>query len=65
MDGVKVVFGRLGEGVGFSHQPTNPCSQRAKPAFDMVGFAFVLAAGTVGVGGKSRYVGFLERFPID
>ena len=49
MDGVEVVLGVLGERVGFADQSTHPRPQRAEPAFDVVGFALLFAARTVGV----------------
>ena len=60
VDGVEVVLGALGEGVGFSHQAADPCPQRAKPAFHVVGFTFLLATSPVGSGGEGGHVGFPE-----
>ena len=60
MDGVEVVFGVLGEGIRLAHQAADPRSQGAKPAFDVVGLSFLLAAATMGAGRERRRAGFPE-----
>lgn len=47
VDGIEVVFGVLGEGVHPTHEAAGSRSQGAKPAFNVVGFAFVLVAAAV------------------
>ena len=58
VDGVEVVLSTLGEGVGFSHQATHAGPQGAEPTLHVVGLAFLLAAGAVGVSGKGCGVSF-------
>ena len=47
MDGIEVVFGALGEGVGFTHQAADPGAQGAKPAFDVTDLALDFGAAAV------------------
>ena len=60
MDGVEVILGAFGEGVSAAHQAASSGPQNAKPAFDVVGFAFVFAAAAVGVFGESPHVSLPE-----
>ena len=60
VDGIQVVFGVFGEGIRFADQATDPRPQGAKPAFHMVGFAFLFAAAAMGAGRERRRVGFPE-----
>ena len=48
VNGSEVVFGVLREQVSVAHQAAQARSQGAKPASDMAGLAFVLAAAMVG-----------------
>ena len=52
VNGIEVVLGALGKGVGAAHRAAEPGSQGAKPAFDVAGFASLLAAAAVGSGRK-------------
>ena len=60
VDGVEVVFGAFGEGVGSANQAADPCSQRAKPTFHVIGFSFLFATAAMGVGRKSRRISLPE-----
>ena len=57
VDGVEVALYALGEGVRAAHQAADPCTQRAKPAFGMVGLAFFLTAEAMGAPWKNPFVG--------
>ena len=59
-DGVEVVLGVLGEGVGLAGQAAHPRPQRAEPALHMVGLAFVLAAAAMRLLWKRGGVGIPE-----
>ena len=58
VDGVKMVFGILGEGIRFSHEATDPRPQGAKPTLHVVGFAFRFATAAMGSAWKRRGAGF-------
>ena len=60
MDGVEMVFGVLGKGVGPAHQAADPGTQGPKPTLDMAGFPFRLGAATMRALGKGRSV----RLPL-
>lgn len=47
VNGVEVVLGVFGEGVGLADQSADPCPQRAKPTFHVVGLAVRLAAAAM------------------
>ena len=57
MDRFEVAFDAFGEGVGPAHQPAQAGTQRAKPAFGVIGLALGLAAETMGAWWKSTLVG--------
>ena len=52
-----MVFGAFGEGQGFANQVADPLAQRAKPTFDVAGFALAPAATAVCSGGEGSLVG--------
>jgi hypothetical protein len=52
MDGVEVALHALGKGICPAHQTAHTGAQRAKPMFDVVGLAFLLAAQSVRALGK-------------
>ena len=53
VDGIEVTLNALGKGVCSAHQAADPCSHGAKPAFGVVGFAFLLAAEAMRALGKA------------
>ena len=58
VDGVEVVFGRFGEGVGFAHQAADAGAQGAKPTLHVAGLALGLGAATVRSGRKGGRAGY-------
>lgn len=58
VDSIQVGLGALGKAISLANQAANPFPQGSEPMFHMVGFAFVLAAGAVGVNGEGRRIGF-------